>query len=149
PYLLLDRPRFLGEVLSYSGIADFGWLAAIRWGAAQKGRALEAAWTLLPATKVLFLAAYALALFFALRRDPARGLLLAPLLFYALYGGVAAQYLVWVVPLALFLGERLLAPFTAAATAALVAFYWTAHPGILFGSAAVPVPRLVAASLPV
>jgi hypothetical protein len=135
PYLVLDRAPFLREVLSYSGAGDFGWLAALRWAAVLRGGELAAAYTMLPATKPLFLAAYALALaaFFARGNAAARGLLLAPLLFYAVYGGVASQYLVWVVPVATYLGDAFLVPYTVAATSALVPFYWRNHPGILFG----------------
>src|SRR5258706_6643804 len=96
PYLLLDRTPFLREVLAYSGAGDFGRLAALLWSAVWKGEELPAIWTMLPATKPLFLLAYVLALaaHLVLRRDPSRGLLLAPLLFYAVYGGVASQDLV-------------------------------------------------------
>jgi Gpi18-like mannosyltransferase len=147
PYLLFDRTPFLREVMAYSGAGDFGWFAALRWSAVWKGYDLPAIWTMLPATKPLFLLAYVLALatHLALRRDPSRGLLLAPLLFYAVYGGVASQYLVWVVPLATFLLEGFLLPYTVVATATLVAFYWKAHPSILFGRLAsgFPMPFVV------
>ncbi|HKC25176.1 MAG TPA: hypothetical protein VKF32_10565, partial [Thermoanaerobaculia bacterium] len=130
-----------------SGAGDFGWLAALRWSAVWKGEELPAIWTMLPATKPLFLLAYVLALaaHLVLKRDPSRGLLLAPLLFYAVYGGVASQYLVWVVPLATFLLEGFLLPYTVVATATLVAFYWKAHTGILFGRLAsrFPMPFVV------
>jgi hypothetical protein len=152
PYLLYDRGAFLREVLAYSGAGDFGWVAALRWTAFLHGREFPAAYTMLPATKPLFLSAYAIALavFLARGGDPRRGLLLAPLLFYTVYGGVASQYLVWVVPIAAYLGERFLWPYTVAATTALVPFYWQNHPGILFGRLAgrFPVPLVAERFLP-
>ena len=62
-----------------------------------------------------------------------RALLLAPLLFYAVYGGVSAQYLIWVVPIAIIIRDRFVVPFTAIAATAIIPFYLLYAPGILFG----------------
>src|SRR5205807_8045550 len=56
------------------------------------------------------------------------------------YAGVSAEYLVWVVPLAIALRERMALLYSAAATLVLVAFYGFYHPGILFGRLAPAAP---------
>jgi len=56
------------------------------------------------------------------------GVLLA---FQAVYGALSAQYLLWPVPLAVLLGDRFLFPHAAAATLALVGFYFFLAPGVL------------------
>ena len=53
------------------------------------------------------------------------------LAFQVAYGALSAQYLLWPVPLAVLLGERLTAAHAAAATVALVGFYVLLAPGVL------------------
>jgi hypothetical protein len=54
------------------------------------------------------------------------------LAFLVFYGALSAQYLLWPVPAALLMGERLSAPFALAATVALVGFYAALAPGVLW-----------------
>jgi hypothetical protein len=58
----------------------------------------------------------------------ALGVLLA---FQVVYGALSAQYLLWPVPLAVLLGERFVTMHAAAATFALVGFYFFLAPGVL------------------
>ena len=51
--------------------------------------------------------------------------------FQAFYGALSAQYLLWVVPLAVLRPDRWLAVHAAAATAALTGFYLFLAPGVL------------------
>jgi hypothetical protein len=136
PYLFLAREGFLREVLGYSGLADFGWLAVLRAIPLvfEDRKLFEFGARFLAPSKIVFLVA-CVATWTRLPALPPsarlRHALLPPLLFYALYGGVAAQYLVWIVPTAALLEERLLPAWSAVATAALLAFYRIYHPGIL------------------
>ncbi len=146
PYLLYARESFLREVLGYSGFEDFGWVAVLRalrfFIDGQKVGMFAP--HLVEITKRLFLGAYALSLLllpFFRREALGRALLIAPLLFYALYGAVSAQYLVWVVPLAIAVRERMVIPFSVVSAAALVAFYAGYHPGILVGRYPIPMPE--------
>jgi hypothetical protein len=147
PYLLYSRDAFLHNVLSYHGLTDFGWLSVLRAlsylnGGPQLG---DFDTSLLLQSRDIFLAAYAIgvaATSVFRSRSFGRALLLPPLLFYGLYGGISAQYLVWLIPLALAEREPLAILFTALATVAMVSFYVIYHPGILFGA----FPILVAES---
>jgi hypothetical protein len=143
PYLMFARETFLREVLGYNGVTDFGWLSVLR-GPAHLLRGLDfgADQTLLARTKQLFLGAAFLACLafpFFRRSSFARATLIAPLLFYAFYGGVSAQYLVWILPFAACSRDRFLLPFTAAATVAMITFYSIYHPGVLTGGLPSPI----------
>jgi len=143
PYLLWDRSDFLREVLGYSGLADLGWLAAFRAiPLVTDGRKLfDFGANLMAPSKLLFLAATSASLALLPGASGERRLRLAlvpPLLFYVLYAGVAAQYLVWIVPLAALLRERALLAWSAVATVALIAFYRVYHPAILLGPGPAP-----------
>lgn len=144
PYLLLARPTFLRETLGYSGVADFGWLSVLRALAWIFGgpRSVDVHPALIDWTKPLFLLAYLLVCLgmpYFRRASLGRALLIAPLLFYGLYGGVSAQYLVWVLPLAACSRDRLLFPFTLVGTAALIPFYSIYHDGVLTGGLPSPI----------
>ncbi len=139
PYLLWSRPDFLKEVLSYSGAADIGWLAALR-GIPLLLRDLKLfsfGAGLLGPSKALFLLAWAVsvaALPILGPRGCRRAALLPPLLFVGLYGGVAAQYLVWGIPIAVVSQDRWLAAYSLLATAAMGAHYVAFHPAILLAT---------------
>jgi hypothetical protein len=136
PYLLFAPTDFLQEVFSYSGASDIGWLAALR-GVSLLARELKLfafGSFLLGPTKLLFLLAWGLSLLvlpFASPEGRRRATLLPPLLFVGLYGGVAAQYLVWAIPAAVLARERRLLGYTALATVAMTAHYLVYHPAIL------------------
>jgi hypothetical protein len=72
------------------------------------------------------------------------GALAVLLAFQVLYGALSAQYLLWPVPLALLLGERLTALHGAAATVALVGFYVLLAPGVLSPADVALIPAAVA-----
>jgi hypothetical protein len=138
PYLIYVREPFLREALGYSGSEDFGWVAVVRaMYYFTDGQLLGVfAPHLVEMTKRLFLGAYLvslLALPFSRRDALGRALLIPPLLFYGIYGGVSGQYLVWIVPMAIAIRERMVIPFTVVTAAALIAFYALYHQGILFG----------------
>src|SRR5207247_299109 len=102
-YWIVSRETMLNEVTSYSGWADFGLVSVLRtllYFGPNSQKVLIFDFGLLDATKRLFVFGYAavtllLPLF---RRDRLiHALILIPVLFYGLYGGVSAQYLDWVI----------------------------------------------------
>jgi hypothetical protein len=137
PYLAHDAGAVLRELFGYGGVADFGWIAVwrgARWlidGTLGRGEARY--WgPLIPAAKVVFLAAYA----FVLARRRGTGDVVVTILalfaaFQAFYGALSAQYLLWVVPLAVLRPDRWLALHGVAATVGLVGFYLFLAPGVL------------------
>lgn len=137
PYLAHDATAVARELFGYGGVADFGWIGVwrgVRWmidGTLDRGEARH--WgRLIPAAKILFLGAYGA----ALARRRASGDLVVTLLavfvaFQTFYGALSAQYLLWVVPLAVLRPDRWLALHGAAATVGLVGFYLFLAPGVL------------------
>ncbi|HUG52756.1 MAG TPA: hypothetical protein VMR21_04120 [Vicinamibacteria bacterium] len=140
PYAASDASALTRELLGYGGVADFGWIGAhrsLRWAATGRLARGEAEhWAVLVTlSKPLFLAAAA-ALWVAvgrgwLRWSAAACALAVLLAFQALYGALSAQYLLWPVPLALALGERLVPVHAVLAAVALVGFYVLLAPGVL------------------
>jgi hypothetical protein len=156
PFALADPAALRRELLAYAGVADFGWIGALRAvRAAISGHLLRAGaeqWgALIPVSKLAFVLA-AGALWWATavrwlrwgREASALGVLLA---FQVFYGALSAQYLLWPVPLALLLGERLTALHAAAATVALVGFYVLLAPGVLTPAEVPLMPAAVAQAL--
>jgi len=140
PFLVASFRDVWREAFGYSGFADHGWVAILR----DANLLLPAnahrydVKALLQVSKKLFLAAYAL-LVVAVALRPRRislvgGLTVSMLLFYTVYGGVASQYLQWVLPFGLLSSVPLALAFTPVATAALVSFYAMYFPGILWGT---------------
>ena len=137
PYLAHDAGAVARELFGYGGVADFGWIGVwrgVRWmmgGTLGRGEARY--WgVLIPAAKILFLAAGGA----VLARRRASGDLVVTVLavfvaFQAFYGALSAQYLLWVVPLAVLRPDRWLALHGAMATAGLVGFYLFLAPGVL------------------
>ena len=139
PYLLWSAPDFLKEVVSYSGASDIGWLAALRAVPLlmREQKLFSFGAGLLGLSKLLFLLAWAFSLLVlpaATSAGRRRAALLPPLLFVGLYGGVAAQYLVWAIPAAVIGRDRRLFGYTALATIAMLALYLVYHPAILFAT---------------
>ena len=139
PYLIYAPQTFLREVFGYTGTPDFGWASIVRTMAHLSGGPMVSLFhyqPLLQMSKWLFLTSFAIVLlslpFFG-RGALSRVLLLPPLLFYGLYGGVAAQYLVWVIPMAILGRQYFVLAFSAVATVTMIAFYLLYHPQILFG----------------
>lgn len=140
PFVLHDAAAVVRELFGYGGVADFGWIGAWRGGRwLLTGRVIRGEAAHWPAavavSKALFLAA--LSALVALR---ARGLLHGPphavallvlLAFLGLYGALSAQYLLWVIPLALLAPSRWHRAYAWTATVALVGFYLFLAPGVL------------------
>lgn len=141
PFALANAPALQRELFGYGGIADFGWIGlvrALRWaatGALSRSEAVH--WPVAVAWgKAAFLASWLglLAICFRRRRevslvDACLAVLLA---FLGLYGAVSAQYLLWVIPLALLRPDWHSLAFGATATLALLGFYPFLAPGVVF-----------------
>jgi hypothetical protein len=144
PFAALDFEALRRELFGYGGIADFGWTGVLRgaeWLATGVLPRSEARFWPVAAvvSRELFLVAWAaLVLTFGLGRltlPVRRVVLLVLLAFSVLYGLQSAQYLLWVVPLALLRPDPAVAAHAAAASAGLVGFYAFLAPGVLWPAA--------------
>jgi hypothetical protein len=139
PYLLVNFDGINRELFHYTSTSDFGWMAIWRnlWFLHTGNLFLPGTQTTewLSRSRTFFLLAYAVLAAAAFLRpyllDTAGWIAFALILFFTMFGGVAAQYLVWVVP---FLALRPYGVvFSLVASGAIVAFYLTYHTGILLG----------------
>jgi hypothetical protein len=140
PFAVADPGALRRELLSYGGIADFGWTGVLRgaeWLATGVLPRSEARfWPVASVlSKVLFLAAWgglvAAVRSKRLRLGADRAILATLLTFASLYGLQSAQYLLWAVPLGLVRPGRPVALHAVAATAGLAGFYFFLAPGVL------------------
>jgi hypothetical protein len=153
PFAIADAAALRRELFAYAGVADFGWIGGLRavraTATGHLARAGAEQWgTLVTVSKLAFIAGAA-ALWLAtamgrLRWSLEASALAVLLAFEALYGALSAQYLLWPVPLALLLGERLAALHGAAATLALVGFYVLLAPGVLTAADVTLIPAALA-----
>ena len=144
PFAALDPEALRRELFGYGGIADFGWTGVLRgadWLATGVLPRSEARFwpTAAAVSRELFLLVWA-ALVIAvgarrLKLPARRAVLLVLLVFSACYGLQSAQYLLWVVPLALLRPDPAVAAHAAATSAALVGFYVFLAPGVLWPAA--------------
>jgi hypothetical protein len=136
PYVAHDASAVARELFGYGGVADFGWIGAwrgLRWvteGTLTRGEARFHG-PLIAAAKVLFLAAYAAIAARMARRDAVTAILAVFVAFETFYGALSAQYLLWVIPLAVLRPDRWLAIYTVFASMGLVGFYLFLAPGVL------------------
>jgi hypothetical protein len=141
PFAAIDPVALRRELFGYGGIADFGWTGVLRgaeWLATGVLPRSEARFwpTAAAMSRELFLLAWA-ALVVAvgarrLKLPARRAVLLVLLAFSFCYGLQSAQYLLWVVPLALLRPDPAVAAHAAAASAALLGFYVFLAPGVLW-----------------
>jgi len=140
PFAIADLTALRRELFAYSGIADFGWTGLVRglsWlTSGDLPRSEARFWPVASlASKILFIGGWGALVIATLRGrlalTPERACLATLLAFHVLYGSQSAQYLLWVVPLAVLTTGRALAAHAAAATAGLVGFYLFLAPGVL------------------
>lgn len=84
-------------------------------------------------TKLVFAGGYFTLLSKAKRFDIPNLIVITCLLIYVIVGGLSAQYLMWIVPLAILAQDRMVVPYTLVATAVLISFYLTFYPEVLLG----------------
>jgi DNA-binding beta-propeller fold protein YncE len=141
PFMVVNFNIVWREVFSYSGLTDYGWIAAMReyWLITTGNLYLPGTLSenLLNFSKWLFLIAYVLMVVVFWWKHKHFGLLSCiigtTLLFFCLYGGISSQYLVWVIPFGLLIGSAWETAYTWSATASLITFYLYYFPTILFG----------------
>jgi 4-amino-4-deoxy-L-arabinose transferase-like glycosyltransferase len=143
PFLIATPQRIFAGVFGYSGVADHGYLGAMRsyWFVRTGSLWLPGSMArdLTDKSKFVFLIAYGLLFLLTIRRwdlkTQALGIFLA---FYTLYGGLSSQYLIWVLPFALLAVEWMVIPYSIVGAGALVTFYLRFFPSILLGTHSPP-----------
>lgn len=139
PSVLLVPESVFWHALRYNGEAAFGWVSVMRailYLRPEGYSVYQFDYGLIAESNRLFLLAYilfTLILPFFHRESLGKALALTPLLFYVLYGGVAVQWLCWVIPLGILLRDPRTLPYSALAATGLVCYYVVYHPAILFG----------------
>ena len=149
PFLIANFQSVWRELFSYSGLTDYGWIAAARsfWFIVSNNMYLPGTMgdDLLNGSKWVFLLLYILYVVYFWRKSTRfsllSGILGTILLFFGIYGGISSQYLVWIIPFALLSGSAWEKYFTWSATIALIGFYLFYFPTILFGNLPVRWPE--------
>jgi hypothetical protein len=144
PFAARDPLALARELFGYGGIADFGWTGLARglaWLVSGELPRSEARfWPVAAAlSRWMFLLAWtAIAVGVASGRlalGVRRALVTVLLAFSLLYGLQSAQYLLWVVPLALLRPQPVVGAHAAAASAGLLGFYLFLAPGVVWPDA--------------
>ena len=143
PFAVADAHALRRELFAYGGIADFGWTGVARgaeWlltGVLPRSEARF--WPVAAAASKLAFLTYWAALWLLvqtrrLELSPRHAVLAALIGFAVVYGLQSAQYLLWLVPVALLgSGRGAVAAHAAAASTGLVGFYLFLAPGVLRG----------------
>jgi len=137
PFLFPDFQQVIGKVFSYSGVYDFGYSAILRgfWYQQNASIWLAESLDLLSASKVIFLlASLILFILFAGYKNLSKMSLCIYLLFLGIYFGISAQYLSWILPLAIIEKDKFIIPYSFFASVAIVGFYLFFGPDILTGN---------------
>ena len=134
---MLQSPNeIIANVFKYSGVYDFSYAAILRgfWYQQNAQIWLPLAERILETSKLSFIlgATFLLVLFIRAKNLP-KSCLAVYLLFIGVYFGISAQYLSWILPLAILTREKMLIPFSISGTFALLGFYTFFGPEILFG----------------
>lgn len=143
PFVWPHPQQVLLRILSYSGTGDISYAAILRgiWYQNNAITNLPLAGQFLNASKFVFtFGAITLTLLFAGRKNLAKACLAIYLLFLSSYFGIAAQYLVWVIPLAILVRDKMIFYYIFFALFALLGFYLFFGPDILLGKISNLVP---------
>ena len=136
PYLWINSGAIIKNIFSYSGVYDFGYAAILRglWYQNNASIWLPLTQELLSASKYLFLSGLLFITFLFLNsKQLIKACLAVYLLFLGVYFGISAQYLIWILPLAILSKDKMILPFSIFGTVALIGFYSFFGPEILFG----------------
>ena len=136
PYIWQNPNAIIANVFSYSGVYDFSYAAILRgfWYQQNAQIWLPQAEQMLNLSKLAFiLGTVFLLLFFVRSKNLPRSCLTIYLLFTGIYFGISAQYLSWILALAILTREKMIIPFSIFGTVALIGFYAFFGPEILFG----------------
>lgn len=136
PFLWQNPQQVLLRIISYSGVGDISYAAILRgiWYQNNAITSLPLSNELLMISKFIFAtAALSLTLLFAGSKYLVKASLAIYLLFISLYFGIAAQYLIWILPLAILERDKMVFYYTFFGSAALLGFYLFFGPDILLG----------------
>ena len=134
PYL--QNLQVLGRIFGYLGVYDFSYAAILRGFWYQQNAAYSIPYTteFFSISKISFISGAIFLLILFYRSSNLTKMFLAVyLLFLAVYFGISAQYLCWILPLAVLARERKVIYFSLTGTLALLGFYTFFGPDILFG----------------
>lgn len=136
PFILQSPQQVLVKMVSYGGVYDFSYAAILRgfWYQQNAQAWLPQTNQMFEASKLAFiLGAIFLLILFAQSKNLPKACLAVYLLFLGIYFGISAQYLSWILPLAILAKEKMIIPFAISGTFALLGFYTFFGPDILFG----------------
>lgn len=137
PYLWINFHAVITNIFSYSGVYDFGYAAIFRglWYQNNADIWLPLTQEILSASKYLFLSGLLfLAMLFINSKQLIKACLTVYLFFLSVYFGISAQYLIWILPLAILEKDLKIIPFTFSGLIAIFGFYMFFGPEILLGN---------------
>ncbi len=136
PFIVQNPVQILTRTLTYSGIGDISYAAILRglWYQHNAQTTLPLAADFLSASKFIFLySATALIMLLAGWKHLAKACLIIYLLFLTAYFGIASQYLVWIIPLAILERDKRIFIYAILGAIVLISFYLFFAPDILLG----------------
>lgn len=136
PFILQNPQQILIKMISYEGVHDFSYAAILRglWFQQNAQTWLPQTNQIFEASKLAFIVgSIFLMILFAQSKNLIKACLAVYLLFIGVYFGISAQYLIWILPLAILCKDKMVIPFSISGTFALLGFYIFFGPDILFG----------------
>lgn len=138
PFLTSQPIQIIKGLLTYSGISDFGYSALLRgiWfqDNANPNLPITLVNQLLNISKFIVLAGIiALTLLFKKAQNISNSIVIIYLLFTAIYFGIGAQYLSWLIPFAVLCRKKIVIIYSIFAAISLIGFYLYFGPDILLG----------------
>jgi len=134
PFIQGNFHYILGKSFGYSGSNDFGLPAILRGIYYQQTANYKLIFSreVLQASKVFFLTGLFLLVFIFKNCDKlVKACLAVYLLFLGFYFGISAQYLSWILPLAILERDKMIIPFSLSGLVSLLGFYLFFNPTIL------------------
>lgn len=137
PLLLKDPDRVVLKLISYSGVYDFSYAAILRgiWYQINAQPTLPVSFSdqLLQSSKFVLIAASFSLTLLANRQNLIKAVLAIYLTFFCFYFGISAQYLVWVIPLAILARDKMVIFYSLTGFLSLLGFYLFFGPDVLLG----------------
>lgn len=136
PFINNNPSLVFFRIISYSGVNDLSYAAILRgiWYQNNAITNIPLTADLLNVSKMIFLIGEILLLLLLTRvKNLAKACLTIYLLFLTTYFGIACQYLIWVIPLAIIARDKMIFYYTTFGFLTLVGFYLFFGPDILFG----------------
>ena len=134
PFLQSNFQYISEKLFNYSGSSDFGLLAPLRTHYFYRNATYDLPFIdqLLKNSKIIFLILFGFLVFiFRNSVNIIKLCLITYLLFLTVYFGISAQYLSWILPLAVLQKDKMVVAFTISGMIALLGFYLYFNPAIL------------------